>query len=87
MSYFLALLFRLLNALLTRTFFQPDEFYQSLEPAHSFIFSYGYKTWEWRESLSGEGGIRSVLSWIGFVPIYWILRETGLDETRWLVSG
>lgn len=44
-------LFRLVNALTTRTFFQADEYYQGLEPAHNYIFGYGYVTWEWREYL------------------------------------
>lgn len=36
---FLALLaFRIANALLLRTFFQPDEFYQALEPAWQLTF-------------------------------------------------
>lgn len=42
---------RLANAFSIRTFFQPDEFFQSLEPAHRFVFGYGYLTWEWREAL------------------------------------
>ncbi|KAK4047346.1 glycosylphosphatidylinositol anchor biosynthesis [Microbotryomycetes sp. JL221] len=39
---------RLLNALLSRSFFQPDEYWQSLEIAHAVVYKYGYKTWEWR---------------------------------------
>ncbi len=30
--------FRLINALLVRTFFQPDEYFQSLEPAWQMVF-------------------------------------------------
>lgn len=33
--------FRLLNALAVRTFFQPDEFFQSLEPAWQIAFGHG----------------------------------------------
>lgn len=47
----IVLLIRLLNSLTIQTYFQPDEFYQSLEPAHHFVFGYGYITWEWREQL------------------------------------
>jgi hypothetical protein len=43
--------FRVNNALSTATFFQPDEFYQSLEVAHRFVFGYGYLTWEWKERI------------------------------------
>jgi hypothetical protein len=36
-----------------RTFFQPDEYYQSLEPAHRLVWGTGYETWEWRASSLG----------------------------------
>ncbi|KAA8915930.1 hypothetical protein TRICI_001944 [Trichomonascus ciferrii] len=42
---------RVLNSLSIRTFFQPDEYWQSLEPGHIGVFGYGFKTWEWREGL------------------------------------
>ncbi|CAG99700.1 putative glycosylphosphatidylinositol-alpha 1,2 mannosyltransferase [Kluyveromyces lactis] len=41
------LVIRCVQALLTRTFFQADEFWQSLEPAHYMAFGYGELTWEW----------------------------------------
>jgi hypothetical protein len=37
--------FRLLNALAVRTFFQPDEFFQSLEPAWQIAFGKGQGAW------------------------------------------
>ena len=37
--------FRLLNALTVRTFFQPDEYFQSLEPAWNIVFGDGWITW------------------------------------------
>ncbi|KAK8137751.1 hypothetical protein PG984_001131 [Apiospora sp. TS-2023a] len=43
--------FRLLNALCLRTFFQPDEYYQALEPAWKIAFgldSGPWTTWEWQ---------------------------------------
>ncbi|PLB35672.1 putative glycosylphosphatidylinositol-alpha 1,2 mannosyltransferase [Aspergillus candidus] len=46
--------FRLLNALSVRTFFQPDEFFQSLEPAWQIAFGKdqgAWITWEWRHQL------------------------------------
>ncbi|KAK5110751.1 hypothetical protein LTR62_005628 [Meristemomyces frigidus] len=48
------LLLRLLNAFVTRTFFQPDEYFQSLEPAWQLAFgsdSGAWITWEWRDAL------------------------------------
>lgn len=47
----IVLAIRLVNAFTLKTFFQPDEFYQSLEVAHRVVFGYGYETWEWREGL------------------------------------
>ncbi|KAF2848912.1 glycosyltransferase family 22 protein [Plenodomus tracheiphilus IPT5] len=46
--------FRLVSALTQRTFFQPDEFFQSLEPAWQLAFgtsSHAWITWEWRTQL------------------------------------
>lgn len=37
--------FRLVNALTVRTFFQPDEFFQSLEPAWQVAFGKNQGTW------------------------------------------
>jgi len=37
--------FRVANALLVRTFFQPDEFYQSLEPAWQLAFGVDSGAW------------------------------------------
>jgi len=37
--------FRLLNALTLRTFFQPDEFFQSLEPAWQIAFGKDQGAW------------------------------------------
>ncbi|KAK9583033.1 glycosylphosphatidylinositol anchor biosynthesis [Aspergillus fumigatus] len=46
--------FRLVNAFTVRTFFQPDEFFQSLEPAWQIAFGENqgaWITWEWRHQL------------------------------------
>lgn len=43
--------FRVLNAVFTRSYFQADEFWQSLEPAHYMAFGYGELTWEWQVGL------------------------------------
>ena len=46
--------FRICNALIIRTFFQPDEYFQSLEPAWQLAFgndSGAWITWEWKEHL------------------------------------
>lgn len=81
-----ALAVRVANALVSRTFFQPDEYWQSLEVAHRLVFGYGYQTWEWRAQ-DGSGGIRSPLFPFVFVPVYWLLKLTGLDGGALLVSS
>ncbi|KIW17484.1 hypothetical protein PV08_04678 [Exophiala spinifera] len=46
--------FRLLNALTIRTFFQPDEYFQALEPAWRWAFGEdagAWITWEWNSHL------------------------------------
>lgn len=45
--------FRFLNAFMIQTQYVPDEYWQSLEIAHSYVFGYGYKTWEWKNGLRG----------------------------------
>ncbi|KAL2018912.1 hypothetical protein VTK56DRAFT_10279 [Thermocarpiscus australiensis] len=50
----LLLLFRFVNALCMRTFFQPDEYFQALEPAWNIAFgpnSGAWLTWEWQHQL------------------------------------
>lgn len=61
------LFFRCVNAVLIQTFFQPDEFYQSLEPAWEMAFgaeSGAWITWEWRY------GLRSSLHPLIFATAY-----------------
>ncbi len=41
----LLLLYRLLNSLCVRTFFQPDEYFQALEPAWDIAFGQGSGAW------------------------------------------
>ncbi|KAJ5256692.1 hypothetical protein N7478_012796 [Penicillium angulare] len=58
---------RLVNAFTVRTFFQPDEFFQSLEPAWQIAFGKdqgAWLTWEWRHQL------RSSLHPLLFAAIY-----------------
>ncbi|KAF1814512.1 hypothetical protein P152DRAFT_393056 [Eremomyces bilateralis CBS 781.70] len=65
----LILAFRLVNALTIRTFFQPDEYFQSLEPAWELAFGLRAKawiTWEWHHRL------RSSLHPFFFSAVYMI---------------
>lgn len=94
----LSLLIRSVSVLLPQTFFQPDEFYQALEPAHHLIFGYGHLTWEWKDlpvisgdedwwSVLVEGGRMRGWLWPGFLALlYRGLHVLGLDETFLIVS-
>lgn len=93
----LALPVRLAAALAARAFFQPDEYYQALEPAYRLVFgphAGAYHTWEWRglpEGADGAwweggaGGIRSPLAAAVSAAVYWLLERTGCDEGEWMV--
>lgn len=48
------LLFHFLLACTTRTYFQPDEYWQSLEVAHRLVEGFGYLTWEWLPTKAGQ---------------------------------
>jgi len=85
-AFALALLVRLGWAVLSGSYFQPDETWQSLEVAHRLVFGYGYLTWEWRPSASSVGGIRSPIYALMFVPGFWIAKALGLDGWAGLVS-
>lgn len=76
-----AILWRVFLAVSTCTFFQPDEYYQSLEVAHHAVFGYGHLTWEWQVSPP----IRSVVFPSIYMPIYWLLKTIGFDEGKMLV--
>lgn len=80
---YISLAVRVLQALLTSTFFQPDEFFQALEPAHYLVFGYGHLTWEWRYIHP----IRSIIYPGVFVPAYWLVKVLGLEQGQWLVRS
>ncbi|KAI9742264.1 MAG: glycosylphosphatidylinositol anchor biosynthesis [Claussenomyces sp. TS43310] len=63
---------RLLNALCVSTFFQPDEYFQALEPAWEIAFgsqSGAWITWEWQNQL------RSSLHPLIFASVYSLLGK------------
>lgn len=72
----LAVCVRVLLALLTRTFFQPDEYFQALEPAHQAVFGYGHLTWEWLADRPIRSPIYAALN----IPVYWLLKITGIHH-------
>ncbi|KAF4525272.1 hypothetical protein B566_EDAN009355 [Ephemera danica] len=72
---------RLLSVWAVQTFFVADEYWQSLEVAHNFVFRYGHKTWEWSE------GLRSYFYPGLFAIFYKILSFVGLDTTFAVTTG
>ena len=94
-AFLLALIIRSTSLLLPQTFFQPDEFYQALEPAHQLVFGYGYLTWEWKDLPEiGSSGISTYItagrmrSWIWpgvFALVYKGLKTLRLDDTFLIV--
>ena len=69
--HILFLSFRLSNALLCKTSFVPDEYWQSLEVAHKRTFGCGYLTWEWHTQL------RSYMFPLLFECLYHVLSMLG----------
>ncbi|CCU99738.1 Similar to integral membrane protein involved in GPI anchor synthesis, putative alpha 1,2 mannosyltransferase [Malassezia sympodialis ATCC 42132] len=67
----------------SRTVFQPDEHWQSLEIAHGIVFGYGYRTWEW----TGKTPIRSIVHPASFVPLYAFLQACGLDASTFIMRS
>ncbi|KAH7336475.1 glycosyltransferase family 22 protein [Rhexocercosporidium sp. MPI-PUGE-AT-0058] len=77
-AWMMLLVFRCINALAVRTFFQPDEYFQSLEPAWQMAFgpqSGAWITWEWHYQL------RSSLHPALFAIVYFLA-----DKAMTLVS-
>eukprot|EP01130_Rhizamoeba_saxonica_P002597 TRINITY_DN12371_c0_g1_i1.p1 TRINITY_DN12371_c0_g1~~TRINITY_DN12371_c0_g1_i1.p1 ORF type:complete len:485 (+),score=40.51 TRINITY_DN12371_c0_g1_i1:1-1455(+) len=70
---------RIICGFAIQTYFDPDEYWQSIEIAHNYIFGYGYVTWEWDEQLRG------FLHPAIFATLYSLLKCTGLD-TPFLVK-
>ncbi|KAJ8473574.1 hypothetical protein ONZ45_g16249 [Pleurotus djamor] len=77
----IALAVRIGIALCTRTFFQPDEYFQALEPAHALVFGYGHLTWEWLTPRP----IRSILYSGLTASVFWLLQLLGSDRHVWLL--
>ncbi|KAL5635812.1 hypothetical protein ACGC1H_004568 [Rhizoctonia solani] len=72
---------RLLIALSTRGFFQPDEYFQALEPAYRVVFGSGHLTWEW----TANPPIRSFVYPALFVPAYASVKAMHLEDTVALI--
>ncbi|EGV65301.1 glycosylphosphatidylinositol anchor biosynthesis [Yamadazyma tenuis] len=78
--WWVVLVVRLVNAFSISTFFQPDEFFQCLEPAHRLVFGYGYLTWEWQQ------GLRSSIHPLIYAGAYKLVSLV-TDNTVFVVSA
>lgn len=69
---------RIFHLYIVRTWYVPDEYWQSLEIAHYIIFGYGYRTWEWIV------GIRSYMSISWIIMVYKTLKFFSMDTVQLL---
>ncbi|XP_055373326.1 GPI mannosyltransferase 3 [Condylostylus longicornis] len=79
LTFLLFLTVRVASVFIVKTFYVPDEYWQSLEVAHKLVFGYGYLTWEWLE------GIRSYIYPVIIAGLYKILALIHLDLVEYLV--
>ncbi|XP_068143172.1 GPI mannosyltransferase 3 [Drosophila tropicalis] len=77
--FILILAVRLASVFVVKTYYVPDEYWQSLEVAHKLTFGYGYLTWEWVQ------GIRSYVYPVIIAGIYKLLALLQLDTAQLLV--
>ncbi|XP_058451373.1 GPI mannosyltransferase 3 [Malaya genurostris] len=70
---------RIASVFIVRTWYVPDEYWQSLEVAHRLAFGYGHLTWEWTK------GIRSYVYPALIAGIYKFLALIKLDCVELLV--
>ncbi len=95
--YFIICIYRIWNALEIETQFDPDEYWQTLEPAYSLVFpeNKGIKTWEWKfrglessenlRSIVQYGPVRSHVSILPTYVFYQAVKIFGMD-TSWMIS-
>ncbi|KAI0024966.1 glycosyltransferase family 22 protein [Xylariomycetidae sp. FL0641] len=79
---------RLANALCVRTFFQPDEYFQALEPAWQMVFgdnSGAWLTWEWKHQL--RSSLHPAVFALGYfiVDNFWASYTMPVVKAKWLV--
>ncbi|EPZ34938.1 Adaptin ear-binding coat-associated protein 1 NECAP-1 domain-containing protein [Rozella allomycis CSF55] len=78
--FFILFVFRLFNSFLLTTFHVPDEYYQSLEPAHQVVYGNGYITWEW------VSAIRSSLHPLLYCIIY-LIQKYFIKSNDFVIYG
>lgn len=63
-----------------KTYFDPDEYWQSIEIAHSIVFGYGFVTWEWIAQ------IRSCLFILPFLFAFKLIKWLNLNDFWIIIS-
>ncbi|KAI0199660.1 glycosyltransferase family 22 protein [Astrocystis sublimbata] len=81
---------RFVNALCVRTFFQPDEYFQVLEPAWQLVYgdnSKAWLTWEWRNAL--RSSIHPTIFAFGYfvVDSFWASYNVPTVKAKWLLMA
>lgn len=74
------IVFRICNAVTLKTSFVPDEYWQSVEIAHRWVYGRGYVTWEWIEH------IRGTIHPLIFAALFQGMQLSGVDSPENLVS-
>ena len=78
------LLLRCATAVLLRTYFNPDEPWQSLEVAYSVVWPpYGHRTWEWTPTAR----IRGWAHVLPFIAFYRAIRAFEVDTAFMVAYG
>ncbi|CAG9996509.1 unnamed protein product [Clonostachys byssicola] len=76
------LIIRLINAFWVTTFFQPDEYFQALEPAWNIAFgsrSGAWLTWEWHHQL--RSSIHPAIFSAGYLFSHYVSKVLPIGET------
>ncbi|KAI1131538.1 glycosyltransferase family 22 protein [Nemania abortiva] len=81
---------RFANSLCVRTFFQPDEYFQVLEPAWQLVYgenSGAWLTWEWRHAL--RSSIHPMIFAFGYfvVDSFWASYRVPTVKANWLLMA
>ncbi|KAI1823053.1 glycosyltransferase family 22 protein [Xylaria intraflava] len=81
---------RFVNALCVRTFFQPDEYFQVLEPAWQLFYGDNggaWLTWEWRHAL--RSSIYPTIVAFGYfiVDSFWATYQVPTVKAKWLLMA
>uniref|UniRef100_A0A915PZE9 Mannosyltransferase n=1 Tax=Setaria digitata TaxID=48799 RepID=A0A915PZE9_9BILA len=74
------IILRLVNVFLVRTYFVPDELFQSVEVAHWAVYGTGYLSWEWMASL------RSALHPFIIALLYLLGHALNIDSNLFIIQ-